>query len=219
MTVYTKRGFLQAMGTGVAALASSRLAGAQEAPIKIGTSMALSGPLAGGGRQSQLALQMWAEDINSRGGLLGRKVEIVGYDDPPRFTILSVRPDGPNWDVQKLWDARFGLNNAQYQDNVDALHTWMQPTAAIAYQDGGNTRYAVTWAQEKDPKVDKFWPEAIHLVGKDILRSELLRSLTALSNDEIQSFSFLLTNQIIKFYSLQTHHIPINWSYNKTHTR
>jgi branched-chain amino acid transport system substrate-binding protein len=81
MTVYTKRSFLHAMGAGVAALASLRLAGAQEAPIKIGTSMALSGPLAGGGRQSQLALQMWAEDINSRGGLLGRKVEIIGYDD------------------------------------------------------------------------------------------------------------------------------------------
>ncbi|MGL3104862.1 amino acid ABC transporter substrate-binding protein [Bradyrhizobium sp. BR 1432] len=53
----------------------------QEPPIKIGTSMALSGPLAGGGRQSQLALQMWAEDVNARGGMLGRKVELVTYDD------------------------------------------------------------------------------------------------------------------------------------------
>jgi branched-chain amino acid transport system substrate-binding protein len=43
--------------------------------------MALSGPLAGGGRQSQLALQLWAEDVNARGGLLGRKVEVVSYDD------------------------------------------------------------------------------------------------------------------------------------------
>jgi branched-chain amino acid transport system substrate-binding protein len=47
----------------------------------VGTSMALSGPLAGGGRQSQLALQLWAEDVNARGGLLGRKVEVVSYDD------------------------------------------------------------------------------------------------------------------------------------------
>ena len=43
--------------------------------------MALSGPLAGGGRQSRLALQMWVEDINSRGGLLGRKIELITYDD------------------------------------------------------------------------------------------------------------------------------------------
>ncbi len=35
-------------------------------------------------------------------------------------------------------------------------------------------------------------------MGKDILRSELLRSLNALSNDEIQGLSFSVTNQIIK---------------------
>ena len=39
-------------------------------------------------------------------------------------------------------------------------------------------------------------------MGKEILRSELLRSLSALSNDEIQSLSFSLTNQIIKFLGL-----------------
>jgi 5-formyltetrahydrofolate cyclo-ligase len=39
-------------------------------------------------------------------------------------------------------------------------------------------------------------------VGKDILRSELLRSLTALSNDEIQSLSFSVTNQIIKLLKM-----------------
>ena len=37
-------------------------------------------------------------------------------------------------------------------------------------------------------------------MSKDILRSELLRSLDALSNDEIQGLSFSLTNQIIKFF-------------------
>ena len=36
-------------------------------------------------------------------------------------------------------------------------------------------------------------------MGKDILRSEILRSLAALSESEIQSLSFLVTNQIIKF--------------------
>lgn len=39
-------------------------------------------------------------------------------------------------------------------------------------------------------------------MGKDILRSELLRSLNALSNNEIQSLSFSLTNQIIKFLQM-----------------
>lgn len=39
-------------------------------------------------------------------------------------------------------------------------------------------------------------------MGKDILRSNLLQSLNALSNDEIQSLSFQLSNQIIKFLKM-----------------
>ena len=81
MTEVSKRRFLYGMGLGLGALTVPSHLMAQEAPIKIGTSMALSGPLASGGRQSQLSLQMWAEDVNARGGLLGRKVEIVAYDD------------------------------------------------------------------------------------------------------------------------------------------
>src|SRR3974377_2523904 len=50
-------------------------------PIKIGFSMALSGGLAGGGRAALLAYQIWAEEVNAQGGLLGRKVELVYYDD------------------------------------------------------------------------------------------------------------------------------------------
>lgn len=81
MTNYSKRKFLYGMGLGLGALALPQKVWGQAAPIKIGTSMALSGPLASGGRQSQLALSMWAEEVNARGGLLGRKVEIVAYDD------------------------------------------------------------------------------------------------------------------------------------------
>ena len=50
-------------------------------PIKIGMSSAQTGPLAGGGKTCLLALQMWRDDINAKGGLLGRKVELVAYDD------------------------------------------------------------------------------------------------------------------------------------------
>lgn len=50
-------------------------------PIKIGFSMALTGALAGGGQQSLLAMQLWAEDVNKAGGILGRPVELVYYDD------------------------------------------------------------------------------------------------------------------------------------------
>ena len=50
-------------------------------PIRIGCSMSLSGGLAANGRSAQLAQRIWAEDVNARGGLLGRPVQLVSYDD------------------------------------------------------------------------------------------------------------------------------------------
>ncbi|MBR1228756.1 MULTISPECIES: amino acid ABC transporter substrate-binding protein [unclassified Bradyrhizobium] len=54
---------------------------AQQPPIKIGMSMAQTGGLAGGGKASQLGIEIWRDDVNARGGLLGRKVELIVYDD------------------------------------------------------------------------------------------------------------------------------------------
>jgi branched-chain amino acid transport system substrate-binding protein len=62
-------------------LAFSALALAQQAPIKIGIGIAQTGTLGGGGKAALLALQMWVEDVNAKGGLLGRKVELLAYDD------------------------------------------------------------------------------------------------------------------------------------------
>ncbi|HWA38631.1 MAG TPA: ABC transporter substrate-binding protein, partial [Burkholderiales bacterium] len=62
-----------------AALLVSGLAFAQ--PIKIGMSMPQTGGLAGGGKAALVALRMWVEDVNAKGGLLGRKVELIAYDD------------------------------------------------------------------------------------------------------------------------------------------
>jgi branched-chain amino acid transport system substrate-binding protein len=50
-------------------------------PIKIGFSMAVTGAFAGNGKAALLATQMWAQDQNAKGGLLGRPVELVFYDD------------------------------------------------------------------------------------------------------------------------------------------
>ena len=62
-------------------LAFSAAALAQSAPVKIGIGIAQTGTLGGGGKAALLALQMWVEDVNGRGGLLGRKVELLAYDD------------------------------------------------------------------------------------------------------------------------------------------
>jgi branched-chain amino acid transport system substrate-binding protein len=50
-------------------------------PIKIGFGMSLTGPLAANGKMSLMAMQIWEEDINAKGGLLGRPVKLLYYDD------------------------------------------------------------------------------------------------------------------------------------------
>jgi branched-chain amino acid transport system substrate-binding protein len=50
-------------------------------PIKIGFSMAMTGGVAQNGKQLLIALQLWRDDVNAKGGLLGRPVELVYYDD------------------------------------------------------------------------------------------------------------------------------------------
>ena len=50
-------------------------------PIRIGYGLSLTGPLASNGNAARLAHQIWAQDVNRKGGLLGRKVELVCIDD------------------------------------------------------------------------------------------------------------------------------------------
>src|SRR5271169_2883848 len=55
--------------------------GSAEEPIKIGLGMSLTGPLAANGKMSLVAMQVWEDDINAQGGLLGRPVKLIYYDD------------------------------------------------------------------------------------------------------------------------------------------
>jgi len=64
-------------------------------PIKVGFSMALTGGVAPIGKQVLAALTIWRDDVNAKGGLLGRPIELVYYDDqsnpsnvPPIYTKL-----------------------------------------------------------------------------------------------------------------------------------
>src|SRR5450759_696550 len=57
-------------------------------PIKIGFSASLSGALASSGKANLLAQQIWAEEINAKGGLLGRPVQLVFYDDQTNASII-----------------------------------------------------------------------------------------------------------------------------------
>jgi branched-chain amino acid transport system substrate-binding protein len=50
-------------------------------PITIGFGMALTGGLAAGGKSALLAMQIWQDAVNKKGGLLGRPVKLIYYDD------------------------------------------------------------------------------------------------------------------------------------------
>jgi branched-chain amino acid transport system substrate-binding protein len=50
-------------------------------PMKVGVSLALTGGVAANGKQILMALEFRRDDINAKGGLLGRPVELVYYDD------------------------------------------------------------------------------------------------------------------------------------------
>jgi branched-chain amino acid transport system substrate-binding protein len=66
-----------------ALLLSAPLAAGQvaAAPITIGFAAELTGGLAVYGKQVLLTTQIWAEDVNAKGGLLGRPVKLIYYDD------------------------------------------------------------------------------------------------------------------------------------------
>src|SRR5467141_3065632 len=50
-------------------------------PIKIGFSMAQTGGLGPNGKSALLAQKIWEEEVNAKGGLLGRPVKLIYYDD------------------------------------------------------------------------------------------------------------------------------------------
>ena len=81
----TKMGALLA-GVAVTLVAGAMfvISGAQaqnKEPIKIGFSMSLTGPLSANGKQALLGMQIWEEETNAKGGLLGRPVKLIYYDD------------------------------------------------------------------------------------------------------------------------------------------
>jgi len=50
-------------------------------PIKIGVLFIMSGPMGGYGKHGSQAVQLALDEINSKGGILGRKVEAIFEDD------------------------------------------------------------------------------------------------------------------------------------------
>ena len=72
------------LGAAAAAAASaftSTQALAQGAPLRIGSTLALTGPLSATALVHKLVGEIYVEDLNARGGLMGRRVEWIVKDD------------------------------------------------------------------------------------------------------------------------------------------
>jgi len=54
---------------------------APKGPIRIGGSMSLTGRFTEQGNYIHQGYQLWAKHVNAKGGLLGRPVELLIYDD------------------------------------------------------------------------------------------------------------------------------------------
>ena len=82
MTSNSKRRLVKGAALGALMLVPGSSAFAQDKrPVRIGFSIAQTGTLAAGGKAALIARQMWKDDVNARGGILGRPVELVFYDD------------------------------------------------------------------------------------------------------------------------------------------
>lgn len=71
---------MAAIAAGCFSLAASPVL-AQGAPVRVGSTLALTGPLSATALVHKLVGEIYVEDLNSRGGLLGRKVEWIVKDD------------------------------------------------------------------------------------------------------------------------------------------
>ena len=60
-----------------------------KAPILIGTSLSLTGDFSADGLAFKRGYQLWASQVNSHGGLLGRKVQMVFLNDSSDPTTVA----------------------------------------------------------------------------------------------------------------------------------
>ncbi|MGZ5038341.1 MAG: amino acid ABC transporter substrate-binding protein [Usitatibacter sp.] len=80
-------------------------------PLKIGFGMSLTGPLAGNGKAALIAMDIWKDDVNAKGGILGRKVEFVYYDDQTNpSTVPSIYSKLLDVDKVDLVVSGYGTN-------------------------------------------------------------------------------------------------------------
>src|SRR5262245_9514130 len=76
------------VASGAACLSLMHVPALGAEPIKIGFGMSLSGPNAGAGKMFLIGREIWKDELNSTGGLLGRPVQFVYYADQSNPSVV-----------------------------------------------------------------------------------------------------------------------------------
>jgi branched-chain amino acid transport system substrate-binding protein len=116
----------------LAALAACQQQASAPKTIKIGHEVALTGPNATWGESESRAVKMAVEKINAQGGVLGRKLEIVAYDNrADRLEAVNVAKRLVEQDkvVAIIGPAQSGVANAVRETNNSAKVPLIATTA------------------------------------------------------------------------------------------
>lgn len=136
-----------------AGILASAAPGLAEGTIKIGNIVAASGPLKGPGEPSVVAVDIAVEEINAKGGINGKPIELIRYDtgsDPKQASVAArklIQDDGVLAIVGPFssGEARIALNDAE------RLETLMMPTSSSApgLTEGKQYSYRLTEDEQK----------------------------------------------------------------------
>ena len=104
----TRRNLLIAGALLVPALLAAPAVQAQTGPLRIGSTLALTGPLGATAVMQKIAGEIYIEQLNKRGGLLGRQVEWIKGPKPPRRKWTELNAQFVEWERKE--------HQAQYPD-------------------------------------------------------------------------------------------------------
>jgi branched-chain amino acid transport system substrate-binding protein len=138
-------------------------------PIQIGFSMALSGGLAANGKAALLAIQMWADTVNAKGGLLGRPVQLIHYDDQSNpSNVPGIYTKLTEVDKVDIVVSPYGTNlMAPAMPVVMQKHLMMMGMFGVGVNDRfGYDRYFQIMPM--GPKSSEIIPEAFFAVAKTL---------------------------------------------------
>ena len=83
------------------ALVAASAGSAAAKPLKVGISLSLSGDFSDSGKAAERGYKLWANVVNGKGGVLGRKVQLIIKDDTSSPTQAS-----SNYQTLRYWSTR-----------------------------------------------------------------------------------------------------------------